>query len=143
MNCLSVCAQECRDSCAPGLLSRSLDSGTENPERPFSPCLQRRRHLCLAEQLYTKCNRFDIEHRRRLARLETCPPLRSRCVPSIRRRADNIRENSHRSIQRRRDRNPQQLQFFSIQISLTDAELPLDRLIKMCAARISFDQLEI
>jgi hypothetical protein len=69
--------------------------------------------------------------------------LRSCGVSSIRRGADDIRENGYRSIQRRRDGNPQQLQFFSIQINLTNTKLPLDRFIKMWVARISFNQLEI
>src|SRR5262249_50085128 len=69
--------------------------------------------------------------------------LCSRCVFFIWRSADNIGENSHRTIQRPRERNPQNPQFFAVQINFTHAELSLNRVVEMCAARISFDQLEV
>ena len=69
--------------------------------------------------------------------------LRSRCVLSVGRCPNNVSENSHRAIQRRRNRDAKDFQLLPGQINFADTKLCLDCFIEVRAGRISFDQLAI
>ena len=66
--------------------------------------------------------------------------LRASCVFPVWRTADNVGEDRHCLIQRVSKRDAQNLLLFASEIHFADAKLPLDCVIEVRVAGISFDQ---